>query len=193
MPRRRGVWGQVLWHHAWHSTVTAYARLSSSTVKHLVVIALAIASLQCSRRADPEIHLIPLGYRGKVRILFRSRNGVPARVENGARVYAIPANGLLLTQDAPNEGLGPAFRFFFVTPAGERTPIYRIHTSSRVPSTEVGIAFLGLGRFQAGLAAPCDIPTYEYFVGTGKDLEVTDESKESERMWPIIRDNYVCP
>ena len=43
------------------------------------------------------------------------------------------------------------------------------------------------------MAAPCDITTYEYFVGNDRDLKATDEAKEAERMWHVIRGNYVCP
>jgi hypothetical protein len=162
-------------------------------MKYLLAIGLVVALIQPGRRADPEIHLIPSDFRGKVQIVFRAPNGVPARLENGAHVYDIPSDGLLLTQADSNEGLSPEYRFFFVTPEGEHKPISRIYTSSERLSGEVGIAFLRKGRFQAGQPAACDVPTYEYFVGNDADLKATDESTYYLRLWPIIRDHYVCP
>ncbi len=161
-------------------------------MRYLLAIGLVTLSCQQARRADPEIHLIPSDYRGKVQIAFRARNGVPARVENGAHVYAIPPDGLLLTQADPNDGLGPEYRFFFVTPAGERKAIRRIYTPSERLSGEVGIAFLGKGRHQAGQPAACDIPMYEYFVGNDADLAATDESTYYLKLWPFLRDHYEC-
>jgi len=162
-------------------------------MKYLFAIGLVIVSIQPGRRAAPEIHLIPSSYRGKVQIVFGARNGTPGKFEDGAHVYDIPPDGLLLTQAAPNDGHSPEYRFFFVTPEGEHKPIRRIYTPSETLLAEVGIAFLRRGRFQAGLPAACDIPTYEYFVGNDADLKATDESRYYLRLWPIVRDHYVCP
>lgn len=161
-------------------------------MRYLLAISLLTLSCEQARRADPEIHLIPSGYRGKVQIAFRAQNGVASRMENAAHVYEIPADGLLLTQAAPNEGVGPASRFFFVTPDGERQPVTRIYTSSERLSSEVGIAFLRKGRFQAGQPAACDIPMYEYFVGNDADLAAADESTYYLKLWPFLRDHYEC-
>lgn len=162
-------------------------------MRYLLAIGLATLSCQQAKRADPEIHLIPSDFRGKVQIVFRAQNGVPAKVENGAHVYVIPSDGLLFTQAEPNNGLSPEYRFFFVTPQGERHAIRRLYTSGERLSGEVGIAYLGKGRFQAAQPAGCDVPGYEYFVGNDEDLRATDESASYFRLWPTIRDHYVCP
>ena len=71
--------------------------------------------------ADPEIHLIPEGFTGPVAIVFRAIDGEPAATEDGARLYRIPADGILLTQAEPNIGISPAWHFFLVAASGERT------------------------------------------------------------------------
>jgi hypothetical protein len=51
-------------------------------MKYVFAIGLVVAMIQPVRRADPEVHLIPSDYRGKVLIVFRAQNGVPARIES---------------------------------------------------------------------------------------------------------------
>lgn len=65
------------------------------------MMAVMAFALLLQGRADPEIHLIPTAYAGQVTIAFRAANGEPIVDENGARLYKIPENGILLTQPDP--------------------------------------------------------------------------------------------
>lgn len=72
--------------------------------------------------AEPEVHLIPLGFEGPVIVIFNDPAGAPVRHEGRARLYQIPASGVFRTQFAPNEGWGlPSYQY--VDSAGHRTPI----------------------------------------------------------------------
>src|SRR5687767_10881838 len=52
----------------------------------------------CMNKAEPEIHLIPKGYKGPVIIIFEDKQGEPVKYEDGKRVYKIPLDGVLRTQ-----------------------------------------------------------------------------------------------
>lgn len=52
----------------------------------------------CVNKAEPEVHLIPKGYKGPVIIIFEDKQGKPEKYEDGKRVYEIPADGVLRTQ-----------------------------------------------------------------------------------------------
>ncbi len=53
---------------------------------------------------EAEIYLIPDGYVGTFYVLFGIPQGEPQNYEDGARVYKIPADGMLLMQSDANEG-----------------------------------------------------------------------------------------
>jgi hypothetical protein len=119
-------------------------------------------------RAHPEIHLLPAGYAGYVTIAFMAPNGEPGDFEGTARLYRIPANGILLTQSPANRGSSPEQQFFIVEPNGDRREVKmsianfgdmlknRIH-----PDVEV---FYPTKGFMQG--ERCDIEYDQYFVGT---------------------------
>jgi hypothetical protein len=55
-------------------------------------------------KAEPEVHLIPKGYKGPVIIIFDDKQGRPEKYENGKRVYEIPMDGVLKTQFKKQQG-----------------------------------------------------------------------------------------
>lgn len=75
-------------------------------------------------RAEHAIHLIPAGYEGPVLIIYGEPGGARERREGKARVYEIPADGVLRTQFGPNPGWA-APDYFHVDARGQRTPVIR--------------------------------------------------------------------
>jgi hypothetical protein len=57
-----------------------------------------------STRIQPERHVLPIGYRGWVYVVFDSPNGVTTEYDGRRRVYRIPGDGVLVTQARPNDG-----------------------------------------------------------------------------------------
>jgi hypothetical protein len=55
-------------------------------------------------KAEPEVHLIPKGYKGPVIIIFDDKQGKPEKYEGDKRVYEIPSDGVLRTQFKKQEG-----------------------------------------------------------------------------------------
>jgi hypothetical protein len=162
----------------------------------LAVIVIGFVAL-LQGRADPEIHLIPAGYAGEVTIVFRAANGEPILNEGGARLYQVPANGILLTQAAPNVGLSPAWKFFFVAKDGERLPIPRIwaspvrDTPQNRADPAVEIFYGRHGRLQAG-SLPCDVEFDQYFVGTTAQVLSRTPANDSRRLSEFLGKNFVC-
>ena len=104
-------------------------------------------------RAEPEVHLIPAGFRGPVLIVYgQPRGAVPAR-EGRARRYAIPAHGVLRTQYGPNPGWSKP-RYFYVDAAGRRSAIVGgLPCADSLPGDPVQACLMGR-LFLSGRAAP---------------------------------------
>jgi hypothetical protein len=145
-------------------------------------------------RAHPEIHLIPAGYAGYVTIAFMAPTGGPGDFEGNARLYRIPANGLLLLQSPPNHGLGSEQQFFIVDSNGDRREVKisianfgemlknRIH-----PDVEVFYPTKGVVQGER-----CDIEYDQYFVGTRAqflDADASSPEVASKR----LEDTFKCP
>ena len=164
----------------------------------IIILAVAVVA-GCVRlpRAEPEIHLIPQGYAGWVRIAFRAANGEVPVYEGDARVYRIPLSGILITQSKPNVGSSPPWRFFFEDPEGRRTPIVHFWTTT-VPDTEanqkdptVGISYMSRGSLQ-GVHVSCDVEFDQYFVGTKAQLLSAVGREAQETMSEFLTANYRC-
>ena len=73
-------------------------------------------------RAQHEIHLVPQDFVGPVVILLDQRDGEAQSLEGRARLYRVPASGVLRTKWGFNDGWG-APEWYFVDSTGTRTPI----------------------------------------------------------------------
>lgn len=139
----------------------------------LAIVLLLGACSQDAGSREPEIYLIPEGYVGSFYILYNLPQGEPQRYENGARVYEIPPDGMLLMQSDANEG-GPIaidkIKFFYVRPDGSRTQITERWTTSLHDTPEnrsderVAIFGGGIGVFEP--IRHCKVIETGFYVGT---------------------------
>ncbi len=96
-----------------------------------------------------EIHLIPSGYRGPVVIAYDMPNGVPARYEDGARVFEIPSDGILRTQmETPDDGwIRPGrIRYFYVDEKGQREEIPEVRWKEEMSQEAIAYTFRPIGN-----------------------------------------------
>lgn len=69
-----------------------------------------------------EVYLIPVGFKGKVNIIFNQPKGIAIKRENGVRVYEIPRNGILLSKDKRIDGL-IKHTYYYVDSVGNRSQL----------------------------------------------------------------------
>jgi len=90
---------------------------------------LLVFMTSCLHQAEPEIHLIPKGYKGSVIITFEDSIGAEATYDNGKRVYNVPTNGILRTKFKEREKgfIADKDLLFYYVNANERLPLKVIH------------------------------------------------------------------
>jgi hypothetical protein len=156
----------------------------------------SIAVLQLEH-AQPEIHLVPAGYSGWVAIAFRAVNGEAPEHESNARLYRIPQRGVLLTQAQLNRGTSPAWKFFFESAAGTRTPIQLVSagpvrdTPDNRADPTIGVFGIGRGGAPGGKER-CQVDFDVYFVGTRAQF-LTHIGNRFQRVGRVLATEYVCP
>ncbi len=131
-----------------------------------------------SKRAEPEIHLIPAGYMGDVYIIHNASEAAPPEYEEGRRVYRIGSDGVHKTQLDRNNLLRMAGDrlFFYVGQDGTRVPITEYWPTTipdtpenRADTSTVGIYFIQLGT-TTRYNPTCETTYTMYSVGTKAHL-----------------------
>ena len=126
----------------------------------------ALLGLAGCDRAEPETFLLPDGFSGPFYVFQGRPDGEPARVEDGRRIYAIPADGLLVSQATANTGTVDE-QFFYVRPDGSRRALTE-RVFSTIPDTPqsrsdtTGIISGG----GAGSIGADEVPYRQFAVGT---------------------------
>src|SRR5689334_694200 len=72
---------------------------------HIMIQLFSIILLlpSCINQAEPEIHLLPQGYKGSVIITFEDSMGTSVVYDGDKRVYQVPASGILRTKFSERE------------------------------------------------------------------------------------------
>jgi|GEM_PF-2247722 len=96
------------------------------TVRRIgLLLLLSMTMPACGQTIEPEIYLLPAGFEGPVLIIFNQAEGAAPKYEGEARVYEIPASGVLWTQFSDQSGWVPKGypKFYHVSADGSRTKI----------------------------------------------------------------------
>lgn len=101
----------------------------------LCFVALVVYSLMDHRH--PIDFEIPQGYVGEVRVDFSVVGAPPLPIQRRHYIARIPANGLLKTSTAQEEG-GAADRWYYVNQLGQRTPIDGFRTNVNLVQNDRG-------------------------------------------------------
>lgn len=78
-------------------------------------------------KAEPEIYLIPENYNGVILVFCDQPNGVTQQLDGRKRVYQIPENGILFTQNKWNSGSHN--RKFFYVKNNEKIEINEVNSN----------------------------------------------------------------
>jgi hypothetical protein len=135
----------------------------------LPVVALAMWYVCMAIQTEPEIHLIPDGYRGPVVIMYDMPNGDSIEYENGKRVLRIPPTGLLYTQFKQIEGWYEpgSIKHYYIHSDGSRKELPEVWRQEDIPdSTNTYIFGMEVGSVKMhGIEKGFD----EYKVGKSTD------------------------
>ena len=101
-------------------------------------IALLQLFFSCAEQREPEIYLIPIGFVGKVNVIFNQTYGNAIKYEDGKRIYEIPRNGILLTQFKEEDGF-TIHHYYYVDSTGTRLPLKIFLAGSQSTTDDVGV------------------------------------------------------
>lgn len=125
--------------------------------------------LNCNS-GDKEVIVVPKNYKGYVVITYNQKNGVPAKCEDGKRIYEIPSNGILKTQFKGNYGARQFTEYYYEKIALQnKFPSY-VEFDKIPPTTIVGL----IGAVGNANKDPEGKETVEYsvyYIGTKDDIK----------------------
>ena len=151
--------------------------------------------LGCGMSSNTEIHLLPAGYQGDVFIIPGVATGAPARREGQARVFSIPASGILITQDHPSAEWHLS-QFYYVQLSGERQRLeYEPSSVSDTPENrldKLSVAWFERIGTLAGVDLPCSVRFIQYYVGSRAALLTRHPEEDELRFRAFIKKSRVC-
>lgn len=146
-------------------------------MKIFYLIAFCLNLIGCMKKPEPELHLIPNDFRGKVTIRFAQPQGQQEEQEGRFRLYRIPSNGILNTQYQSNLGVKTKEDnlFFIVNEMGTRTRLPRFDEPNLAPTSLV-VSNLYANTY-----------VYYYFVDELQNIKNYPNPllDESERNWNV--------
>jgi len=159
-----------------NSQVKLKRGIKSLKVIFFLIQGLLITGCAKVEEREPEIYLLPEGFKGSVYIIFNIPKGKPPKYEVGARIYEIPSSGVLMTQMKANQGWihSDKIKYIFINKDGSKTPITGRWTSSLHDTPDnrkdkkITIFGGGLGEFQP--VKGCYVLQQEFMVGTKSEV-----------------------
>ena len=127
------------------------------------------------RQEINEIYLIPRGFSGNIAVVFDVKQGEKEVLENGTRIYGIPADGILITQASYNSTVHDE-EYFFVSGDGERVPIPGATHGDAVEVQRMGLSDDDVFVRFNGAAGGNNRPGYSrHYVGNRQGMDASDK------------------
>lgn len=150
-------------------------------IRTLVVLTIMCCIISCGETGDEEIYILPNNYQGPVFILFNQNDGQPQKHESNARLYEIPADGILRTSFSPNKGWHKPNRYYY-TNNGERKEIPYEISGKSIDSLSVRICCQSSGNAKVNPQSPNVISVdYSLFI-VGSLKNIDSIATESQRI-----------
>ena len=148
-------------------------------------------------RPEPELFLIPGGYRGEVYIVFNKEKGEPAQYEGKRRVFRIPGNGILFTQFRQESGLSDQ-EYYYMGDNGRRKKLGQLYPADLPeegtykkneyePSRDSVAVFEGSAGSWNRSGEPDPIKYFSFFVGSYHDRKTFNEEDRSGAIDSLLR------
>lgn len=152
------------------NATTRFTKHSHTVIGCLLLLTLTACSAE---GREPEHYLLPEGYQGSFYIVFNIPEGSPQTYEDGARVYDIPEDGVLLMQSDSNPGSisSDKVNFFYESGDGTREKIdgrftTTLHDTPEARSDNQTYIFGGGIVERQYEKRHCNIYYKEYYVGS---------------------------
>ena len=91
-------------------------------MKLLVPLIPLLVFASCGRQKVKETFLIPLGFEGRIDVIFNQPDFPPVPVENGRCIYRVPKDGILVTSSKIKKGILNQ-EYYYVDNKGTKTKI----------------------------------------------------------------------
>ncbi|HLK30094.1 MAG TPA: hypothetical protein VKT28_16050 [Puia sp.] len=88
----------------------------------ICIVSFLAVFTSCAQQKVKETFLIPIGFEGRIDVVFNQANAQPIPIEKGRRIYKIPADGILVTSSAIETGLLDQ-EYYYIDNSGNRTEI----------------------------------------------------------------------
>jgi hypothetical protein len=169
-------------------------KLVSRSFLWMLTLSLLTAS-GCGIFLDHEVYLIPSGFRGDVFLVLGIGAGVPPVRREGASVFVVPANGILVTQDRLSSRWVRS-TFYSVEADGQRQRLEEVPSS--VPDTPGNRANRRpIVWFQRTVTLqdknlPCVVRYAQFYVGSRSHLLARDSEADERRFLDFVRTGRAC-
>src|SRR5215471_1767394 len=142
-------------------------------MKRLILLTVLFVFCGSCEWSEPEVHLIPAGYVGTIYIVHNRPDGAPLKREGRARLYEIPADGVLWSQSSTNLGWSRPtdLKYYYVAADGKRQPLTYVYRPSDASVPDDVVAVYGGSNGRAGQGPNCEVEFDEYSVGTRASLK----------------------
>jgi hypothetical protein len=159
-------------------------------MKKLILLTVVFALCGSCDWSEPEVHLIPAGYVGTIYIVHNRPDGAPLKREGRARLYEIPADGVLWSQSPTNLGwFRPTdHKYYYVGADGKRQPLTHWDRPSDANVPDDVAAVYGGSNGSAGQGPNCQVEFDEYYVGTTASLK----SYREKQLGPYLTAHGLC-
>jgi hypothetical protein len=135
------------------------------------IISLLQFTTSCKQQPEAETYLIPVGFKGKVNVIFNQPKGDAMKYDNGRRLYEIPINGILLTQFKDEEGV-VNHQYYYVDSVGTRQPLTIFLQEDKNSSNDTtGVFRDGTVGVYGNSDNPKSLSYQEFYITSNKDFE----------------------
>lgn len=155
----------------WWSGTSTFNKLLACLLPAVVFVTIYTVS-QDVRVREPEVWLLPEGYRGPVYLFLGEKCGEGAEFEEKSRVYTFQEVGILFSHHKKNYGISlQPEKFYYISSAGERRPIPLVMDDRAAPApTDTLLVMAFPGQPLRGEAEYGRFHLQHAFIGTYRDF-----------------------
>ena len=97
-------------------------------MRHILTTTILFCYINSTGQKLKETFLIPIGFQGRINVIFNQFYAAPIPIENGRRIYHIPADGILITSSKLKTGFFEQEYYYVDNTGGKiKIPIQEIN------------------------------------------------------------------